>query len=95
MAEEFTCLPEGVNLFPVGSGEKHTQIVTDKPVCMPVCRTGENGTVMRFFNPAKTPDLFHLTVNGTTAEIAMNAYELVSAVYKDGKIGIRHNDIPI
>lgn len=95
MAEEFACLPEGVNIFPVGSGEKHSRIFTDKPVQMPVCRTGENGTVMRFFNPAKTPDSFNLTVNGVQTEITMTACELVSAVYKDGNITVHHDDIPL
>lgn len=95
MAEEFACLPEGTNLFPVDSGEKRAQIVTDKPVCMPVCRTGENGTILRFFNPEKTPDRFGLTVKNAQAEITMNAYEIVSAIYKDGKIAILHDDIPV
>lgn len=94
-AEEFACLPEGINLFPAGTGEKKPELRTDKPVCMPVCRTGENGTVMRFFNPADSDDSFSLTVNGRSVRIAMKPYEIVSAVYKNGAFAICRDDLPL
>lgn len=95
MAEEFSCRPEGVNLFPVGTGEKCSQIMTDKPVCMPVCKPCENGTVMRFFNPKNDADSFELTVNGAKARVTMNPCEIVSVIYKDSELCIFSGELPV
>lgn len=95
LAEEFSHKPEGVNLFPIGTGKKRSEIRVSKPVCMPVCKTGENGTIMRFFNPSDASDTFTLTVNGKSTEITMQPYEVVSAVYANGKFRIHRDDMPV
>lgn len=95
-AEEFADRPEGVNIFPVGYGRKSAELFTDRPVCMPVCRTNEKGeTVFRFFNPSDRPDSFVLTVQGSDTKLSLAPGEVLSVVYRDGKTEPKPDGMPV
>jgi alpha-mannosidase len=86
MAELFNQKTYAVNVFPIGIGERKTEIYTDVPVVMPAMKIGENGGyVLRFFNPELKEKAFTLTINGNSEKITMNKAEIASVVYDNGK----------
>ncbi len=96
MGEIFNQKPYAVSVFPIGTGRKTADICTDAQVVTPTVKISEDGGyVFRFFNPAEENKTFNLTVCGTSKEITMKKYEIVSVKYKDGVFTVFHDRIPV
>ena len=96
MAELFNQKTYAVNVFPIGVGERKTEIYTDVPVVMPTMKIGDNsGYVLRFFNPELKEKTFTLSINGISEKITMGKAEIVSVIYDDSKFTVCHDTIPV
>ncbi|MBE5736810.1 MAG: hypothetical protein E7348_00210 [Clostridiales bacterium] len=94
MSELFNQKPYAINVFPIGVGERKTQIYTDKPVVMPTMKIGEDGGyVLRFFNPELKDKTFTLTIEGNSQQITMSKMEVISVQYLDKKFTVLHDKL--
>lgn len=91
-SEEFNQKPYAINVFPIGTGYRKSDIHTDKHVIMPAAKTtADGGIIMRFFNPKGNDETFTLFVNGNNSVVKMKKYEIVTIKYLDGKFSALKN----
>jgi len=85
MAELFNQKPYALNIFPIGTGERKTDIHTDVPTVMPMMKIGDDGGyIFRFFNPTMDEKNFALTIEGCSTDVSLKKAEVASVVFKDG-----------
>jgi alpha-mannosidase len=91
-AELYNQAPYAINVFPTGGDKKSATLYVDKAVSMPVCKIGDDGYVMRFFNPSATTQEFTFTIADKTKTVTLAPYEIVSVKYAD-EISVSHETI--
>lgn len=96
MSEFFAQQPYALNVFPIGISGKVVSVHTDLLVNMPVMKQGKGGeTIMRFFNPELKDKEFTLFVDKASIKVKMKKAEIVSVVYKKGKLKVITDTIPV
>ena len=94
-ALEFAEKPYAVNVFPIESGKKEFDIHTDAPVLMSVCKTDDEKTVFRFFNPLDTDKTFNLYFGNEKINVDMKKAEVVSVLHSENKLEVIHDSMPV
>ena len=97
MAEEFNQKPYAVNVFPVGSeNSKFENVEVKGDVSLVNLHKNSKGEVVaRLYNPLPNAEQVSIKICGVEATDIMAKAEIATAIFKDGKISIIHDKMPV
>ena len=97
MAEEFNQKPYAVNVFPVGSeNSKFENVEVKGDVSLVNLHKNSKGEVVaRLYNPLPNAEQFSIKICGVEAADIMAKAEIATVIFKDGKISIIHDKMPV